>query len=93
MDVIKSLAPETGVMGPPMMDVTGVKRKVLDIAYGSESPNQKLDIYLPDEGEGPFPTVIWAHGGAFIGGSKRDMQLIYVIDGIRNLMPLSFTEF
>lgn len=93
MDVIKSLAPETGVMGPPMMDVTGVTRKFLDIPYGYESPNQKLDIYLPDEGEGPFPTVIWAHGGAFIGGNKRDMQLIYVIDGIRRGYAVVSAEY
>lgn len=43
-----------------------------DLAYNSSSPAQKLDIYLPS-GKGPFPVVIFAHGGAFKIGSKRDL--------------------
>ena len=93
MDVIKQLPPVKGVMGPPKMDVSGIKRKFLDIPYGSESPNQKLDIYLPDEGDGPFPTIIWAHGGAFLGGDKRDMQSVYVIDGIRRGYAVISAEY
>lgn len=93
MDVIKQLKPEAGVMGPPMMDVSGIKRKFLDVAYSCESENQKLDIYLPDEGEGPFPTIIYAHGGAFLGGNKRDMQQIYVIDGIRRGYAVASVEY
>jgi acetyl esterase/lipase len=31
---------------------------------------QKLDIYLPEEGDGPFPTIFTIHGGGFIGGNK-----------------------
>jgi acetyl esterase/lipase len=42
-----------------------------DVAYGSASEAQRLDIYLP-EGKGPFPVVIFAHGGAFQFGSKRE---------------------
>ncbi len=29
-----------------------------DIAFGPH-PHQLLDIYLPPEGKGPFPVVIW----------------------------------
>ncbi|MDR3633166.1 MAG: hypothetical protein P4L84_04965 [Isosphaeraceae bacterium] len=29
-----------------------------DIAYGPD-PHQRLDIYLPSEGKGPFPVMIW----------------------------------
>jgi len=29
------------------------------------SKDQKLDLYLPKEGEGPFPTILAFHGGAF----------------------------
>ncbi len=43
-----------------------------DVAYGAASDAQKLDIYLP-AGKGPFPLVIFAHGGAFKFGSKRDI--------------------
>ena len=63
------------------LDVSRVKRKFLDLAYG-EHPKQKLDIYLPETGEGPFPTIVYIHGGAFIGGDKRDDQMLYVSDGI-----------
>lgn len=41
-----------------------------DIAYvynGHE--RQKLDLYVP-AGDGPFPVIVWVHGGAWLGGSK-----------------------
>ena len=56
MDVIKIYTPEAeGGFAMPMADVSGVKRKFLDVAYADQSENQKMDIYLPDEGVGPFP--------------------------------------
>ena len=39
-----------------------------DIAYGTD-PKQKLDIYLPP-GPGPFPVMIYYHGGGWFGGDK-----------------------
>lgn len=57
---------------PPMADTDWVKRKYLDVVYASDSPNQRLDIYLPEKGEGPFPTLIHVHGGGFAFGDKRD---------------------
>lgn len=41
-----------------------------DVAYGRTSPSQTLDIYVP-AGAGPFPAVVFAHGGAFMFGDKR----------------------
>ncbi len=41
-----------------------------DVAYGQGSPSQRLDIYLP-HGAGPFPVIVFAHGGAFAFGDKR----------------------
>jgi acetyl esterase/lipase len=38
--------------------------------------------YLPPEGDGPFPTIIFIHGGAFVFGGKRDTQFLHAIDGI-----------
>lgn len=41
-----------------------------DLAYGELGTREKLDIYLPDEGQGPFPVIIHIHGGAWMAGSK-----------------------
>ncbi|MGN0299071.1 MAG: alpha/beta hydrolase fold domain-containing protein, partial [Lachnospiraceae bacterium] len=57
---------------PPMADISWVKRKYLDVPYASESLNQCMDIYLPEEGEGPFSVLFHIHGGGFALGDKRD---------------------
>ncbi len=41
-----------------------------DVVYASTSAAQKLDLYLP-AGEGPFPVVVFIHGGAFLMGNKE----------------------
>jgi acetyl esterase/lipase len=33
--------------------------------------HQKLDLYVPIAGDGPFPLIIWIHGGAWEYGSKE----------------------
>lgn len=43
-----------------------------DLAYGRASEAQKLDLYLPKIGKGPFPVVVFVHGGAFQFGDKRE---------------------
>ncbi|MBR5702608.1 MAG: hypothetical protein IKX47_09070, partial [Oscillospiraceae bacterium] len=64
------------------VDVSGITRKWLDVPYASQSPSQKLDIFLPEEGEGPFPVLIFMHGGAYLFGTKRDMQFLHAVDGV-----------
>jgi acetyl esterase/lipase len=59
---------------PPPMDTSHIKRKWLDNAYASQSPAQKLDIYLPDQGDSPFPVIMAIHGGAWMFGDKGDDQ-------------------
>jgi acetyl esterase/lipase len=68
---------------PPLMDTSIYKRKWLDIPYASQSTNQRLDIYLPDEGEGPFPVIAVIHGGAFMMGDKRDVQQLPMLEGLK----------
>lgn len=61
----------------------GTKRKYLDIPYATLSPLQKLDIYLPDEGDDPFPVIVSIHGGAFMGCDKSDMQVLPMLEGLK----------
>jgi acetyl esterase/lipase len=68
---------------PPMMDTSIYKRKWLDVPYASQSPTQCLDIYLPDEGEGPFPVITPIHGGAWMMCDKRDLQQVPMLEGLK----------
>jgi acetyl esterase/lipase len=43
-----------------------------DLAYATASSAQKLDLYIPTSGSGPFPVVIMVHGGGFMFGDKAD---------------------
>lgn len=44
--------------------------RVLNIAYGTASSRQRLDLYLPNEVE-PAPLIVFIHGGGFRSGNKR----------------------
>lgn len=53
--------------GPKLPDgVTAEK----NVEYGKHE-RQKLDVYTPN-GDGPFPLVVWVHGGAWMAGSKDE---------------------
>jgi len=66
----------------PLQDTGWIRRQKRDIAYGP-SPAQKIDLYLPNEGEGPFPTLFFIHGGAFMMGDKADGQLNAALGGVK----------
>ena len=48
----------------------------MTIAYAAGADN-KLDLRKPSTGAGPFPTVIWIHGGGWKGGSRTDVFQAY----------------
>jgi acetyl esterase/lipase len=58
--------------GAPMMDkrvapnLDYIKTKFMDVKYGSVSPTQTCDIYLPNDVKTPVPVIIDIHGGAFM---------------------------
>jgi acetyl esterase/lipase len=67
----------------PAANTDHVKRKYLDVPYASLSPAQELDVYLPDEGEEPFPVIVSIHGGAFMACDKADMQVLPMLEGLK----------
>lgn len=60
-----------------------IKKKWLDIPYATVSPTQKLDIYLPEGENGPYPVIVSIHGGAFMFGDKADGQLNPMLEGLK----------
>ena len=64
LDVIARLAPSHD-------PVPGVDEH-LDLSYGA-APSERLDLYLPAGGQQALPIVVWAHGGAWVGGDKSDI--------------------
>jgi acetyl esterase/lipase len=67
----------------PLADVSHVCRKWLDLPYAFLSPAQKLDIFLPDTGDGPFPVILYIHGGGFAIGDKRDSKVLTFFRGFQ----------
>ena len=61
-------------LGNPQAKTDWITRKYEDIPYGGEEL-QKIDIYLPEEGEGPFPTILMIHGGGMCVCDKHDFHL------------------
>ena len=93
LDIPWTLIEPADPSGSDMVDVSGVKRKWLDVAYAPQSPSQVLDIYLPEEGEGPFPTYIFVHGGAYIAGDKQDLQFLLAVDGVNRGYAVVSVEY
>ncbi len=52
----------------PRLQEVRVERDLEYAQVGDRS--LKLDLYRPETGEGPWPLVVWIHGGAWRAGSK-----------------------
>jgi len=76
------LEPPLAQRGGRGANTDAIKRKSLDLAYATASPAQKLDLYLPNAGDGPFPVIVQIHGGAFRSGDKADGQLAPVLQAL-----------
>jgi ribose/xylose/arabinose/galactoside ABC-type transport system permease subunit/acetyl esterase/lipase len=77
---------------PPPADVSFVRRKFLDVKYGDFAAHT-LDVFLPDEGDGPFPLLIHIHGGGFAIGDKRDGHIITLLDSIKKGYALASINY
>lgn len=50
------------------------ERRDIDVV-GDGSDRHKMDLFLPQgKGEGPFPLLIWVHGGGWRMGDKADLD-------------------
>lgn len=77
---------------PPHADLSGVKRRFDDLAYGA-SKAQMLDIFLPEQGEGPFPCLLYMHGGGFAMGDRHDAHLNALLHALElgwALIPIEY---
>ena len=53
--VVMSLA---AIAQPKNAGVSISKNKFLDIPYATASEAQRLDVYPPEQGDGPFPAIL-----------------------------------
>ena len=65
------------MMKPGEFDPETVTRRILDVQYGT-LPEQLLDVYYPEEGTGPWPLLIYIHGGGWTIGNKRESALDFL---------------
>jgi acetyl esterase/lipase len=66
----------------PQAKTDFITRQYRDIPYGDD-PLQQLDIYLPEQGKGPFPVIVMVHGGGFSACDKHDFHLYPTFHGLQ----------
>ncbi len=52
------------------IDSGSIQRRWENVPYASLHERERMDIYLPNEGEGPFPVILFIHGGGWGDGAK-----------------------
>jgi acetyl esterase/lipase len=64
-------AKQAAALDPPLKIPAGVEVK-RDIVYAKHGPREmRLDLYLPPASmQGPYPAVVYVHGGGWRGGNK-----------------------
>ena len=74
--------------------LNGPYRRFFDLAYAASSKSQRLDLWLPEkDGDGPFPLVIFFHGGAFRFGDKRGNQSTPVMRSLEKGYAVADVEY
>lgn len=82
-----------GMGGPSQLDTSSIKTKYLNVSYAGQSDTQKLDIYLPNEGNGPFPVIVAIHGGGFLMGSRTGGDLKAMLEGVNRGYAVVCVEY
>lgn len=63
------------------LDLDNIPRHYIGVPYGDD-PKQKMNIYLPENGDCLFPVIFFIHGGGWQSGSKNDTQVRPFLHGI-----------
>lgn len=53
----------------------GSRAAVRDVSYGKDA-RQKLDVYVPKNGRGPWPVLVFVHGGSWQSGNKNPYSFV-----------------
>ncbi|MGH7488252.1 MAG: hypothetical protein ACREMY_22040, partial [bacterium] len=65
------LAAQPTPQNPPFHLPASVEQKT-DLVYALAGSRQlHLDLYLPKSGRGPFPAIVYIHGGGWNAGNKN----------------------
>lgn len=48
--------------------------ETLDVAYAGDGADTTMDVFTPASADAPLPTIVWIHGGAWISGSKENVD-------------------
>jgi acetyl esterase/lipase len=56
-------------------------QNLTDVPYAHSSSSEKMDIYIPNS-TGPYPVIIWIHGGGYNSGDKKNNDSNSPIQGL-----------
>lgn len=63
---------------------------IRDVAYGTGGDTSLLlDLAMPKTGDGPFPVVVFLHGGGWLEGNRQEMN--HFIEGVAGLGYVGIT--
>jgi acetyl esterase/lipase len=56
--------------------------RIKDVQYGPNNlqGNNLMDLYFPSTGSGPYPVVVWIHGGGWLIGNKDNSPREVLLD-------------
>lgn len=94
MAKLKGLNPAWIDISPivPQAKTEHITHQIRDISYGDD-PLQKLDIYLPEDGKGPFPVIVNVHGGGFSACDKHDFHLYPTLFAIQQGFAIAAVNY
>lgn len=56
---------------PSLLKSATTYSKADNLPYDDASPNQVIDLYVPNNGSVTRPLIIWVHGGGWLGGDEN----------------------